>query len=174
MSAPPSLNLVYEQIKSRMDVQNDQITSLDGKANFSLTSASLLTTAAVALHTDTKDITTFPDYLILGYTFNALDIINTLLIFIFITYLFMIFTAYKGYQVRDYKVIPDPHALLVDYLDKTEAETKEVVTRTMVEAFSINEKLINKKAEWTIWGLRSLVVEAVLLLLTVTIQFVIL
>lgn len=171
---PPSLDFIFDQVKSRSAVQDEQISALDRKSNFGLASATLLTAGIAGLYKILSSLSA--DSAATGLSFfsisiNLAPVINFMVCAAGATYLAVVFTTYRAYKIRDFSVVPEPRSLVEKYLHKPEEHTKEVLLSTLLEAFDNNEKLIGKKVFWTNWVLRSLFAEAILLLLMALLQF---
>jgi hypothetical protein len=162
MSTParwPNLDEVYRLSENALAAQLSQVSALDSKANFVLTSASILTVAAAALHgaltPSSTTATAPPDWIVLvGHILAVIAVL---------AYLGVVFAAYKAYAVRTYKGVANPGVLKdKGYTSMDPEVAKATVYVTMVESYKQNVNTITRKAEWTRWAVRSLLVEAVL------------
>jgi hypothetical protein len=176
MATRPSLDIAYNLIKERLEIQRVQVAALDGKANFGLTSATLLTTGTVGIHTalaTAQKTATYQFFVIAELAIDITVIATVLTIIAFIAYVCVVYAAYRGYQLRVFKTVPDPELLLSEYLNESEAKTKAVVVETMSVVFYENEELVKDKIRWVELSLASLVIEASLLLLLTLFQIVV-
>ena len=151
----PSLEIVFDLTKSRLDSQLAHVDSLDAKANFVLGSATLLTAAATTLR---SAATHLPQWLDLAVATAAV-----------LLYLAVVFAVYRAYTTRDYYYDPSPVSL-ERYMWADTARTRGVVLANMVDSFSRNVAIIKKKAFWARWSLRAFMAEAVLLALFAFLQ----
>lgn len=166
-----SLDVVFEQVEGRMAAQDAQISSLDGKANFSLASATLLTAGVTALQSafsTAQDAGTPNDFLVFGLSLPPAVVVEVLMIVSLLAYVVVVYAAYQAYRVRNFKAVPKVRTLRDKYLQKPEGETKKAMVDAWVEVFSRNEDLINNKIWWTNVVLFALALEAFLLLLMTT------
>lgn len=171
--SPGSLDVVFEQVKSRMAAQDSQIATLDGKANFSLASATLLTAGVTGLQaafSSAQETGPVNSFMVFGLNLPATAAISILTSVSLLAYVIVVFAAYQAYRVRDFKAVPKVQTLRDKYLQKTETETKTAMIDAWVEVFSRNEKLINNKLWWTNLVLFALAVEAFLLLLVTVVE----
>jgi hypothetical protein len=165
-----NLDVILAYIKDVAAAQTAQIAALDGKANFGLTAASLLTTGVASLHgvdpSRTAGIPLLP-HLSPAILIPAASLVTG---FAFAIYLLVVFSAYQAYKVRTYTVVPNPSVLLKDYWNKSPFDTKSTLAATLADAVSDNQKQAEKKATWVSVVMRSLLAEAVLLLALLVLQ----
>jgi hypothetical protein len=152
----PSLTLAFELIQKRLEAQISYAGSLDTKASFVLGAASLLITAAVALH------------MLPGFATNA--VARALAVFAIIFYLVVIYEAYRAYSIFEYKVAPKPRDLQAYYLDQELDLTREVLIDTWVLIYERNDQLIADKASYTRYALTSFAGEVFVLALVALVQ----
>lgn len=174
----PSLDAVYEEVKDRIDVQNDQIKTLDAKANFGLVAATLLTAGVTGLgralvesQAPDAGITPTPASLgILGWNIEGAALVDWVTVLSLGAYVVAAIGAYFAYRLRDFKVSPNPISLRENYLDKDPAYTKGAITNSRVKDYLANEDVIKGKVRWTNVAMAALVAEAILLLLIGLVQ----
>jgi hypothetical protein len=156
---PPSLDLLYDFIKSQVDAQNAQINAYDSKASFVLGSASLLTAGAAGLQTtvlggSTKllvgDSPSVAAWVLLILTCLALG-----------AYLFVVWAAWKAYRVRDFEVFAQLKKLRNAYLNMPTQETKLFLADNLAHAFERNHIQMKDKAEWVDHAVKRLRIQAV-------------
>lgn len=145
----PSLNLIYDEIKGRLAYQQAQIGSLDGKANFGLGSATLLTAGIATLHSTVKPS----------------PLVNILTVVAFLVYVFVLVFSFCAYRLRTWSVTPNPRQLLDDATDWPEEKTRACLAQQRVEDFERNESEIAIKATWVRRALYALIAEGAVLLL---------
>ncbi len=168
-----SLDIVYEELKQRMATQNAQIAALDGKANFGLASASLLT-AVVALNaavSTSQRIGTVRPFSILWLDIaDPVSEAGRLTTAAFAVYLAVILFSFLAYRIRPFQDVPDPKELMTKYLDQPREQTKRDLSGTRAVTFLDNEKQVKRKVRWSHLVILGLTVEAVLLMLLTLIQ----
>jgi uncharacterized protein HemY len=159
--SPGSLQIVFDEVKGQLDAQAARVDTLDGKSNFGLASASLLTAGLIS----------FQDAVPIAEVSTTVKMVYwVLVISALITYVIVVVTAYYAYRVLPFKAVPAPKRLLEGYLNKPEEDTKRALVTAFVEAFDQNEKLVQRKTQWTTAVLISLMVEAALLLIITIVQ----
>jgi hypothetical protein len=133
---PPSLDIVYEEVKERLDLQLHQVDTLDAKAGTVLSIASLVMTIAAGLQAtiSREDLRDWPLVLLLaGAMFYA----------------FTMLFAFRGYLLRNFRRDPEPRPLRDLYLFQPADFTKRRVTANRIESFELNSGLIESKV-WNI------------------------
>jgi hypothetical protein len=165
--------LFFDQVKNRIACQDEQISSLDGKSNFGLASATLLIAGITGLHKALQPLQQSTHSIISKVLPTGIRpelIIDSLTLFAIIVYVLVVATAYRAYKIRDFVVVPEPREFFNKYLYKPEKFTKETLLATMVEAFYINQGIVDKKLFWTSWVLRGLLVEIVFIFMLTILQ----
>jgi hypothetical protein len=172
-----NLDVILTYVKERGAAQNAQITSLDGKANFGLAAASLLTTGVASLHAAFLSAQRLdPSRGAGALLFPRLDpqifapIALAFTALAFATYVVVVFSAYQAYKVRGYTTVPNAKTLLNEYWTSPAFDTKARLAATMAEVIEENEHKTDAKAWWVRVVMRSLLVEAALLLLLLVLQ----
>lgn len=148
-----SIDIVYDELKKRITVQDAQIGALDGKANFGLASASLLTAGIAGLQNTfltAQKAGPVSNISIFGFMVSPTTLINVLTVASFVAYVVVVLTAYMAYRILDFRVVPIPDKFVEKYLDKPPLYTKKRLIRTLVVAFHENERLVNQKVRWTV------------------------
>ncbi|MEA2514734.1 MAG: hypothetical protein QOJ59_4223 [Thermomicrobiales bacterium] len=168
-----SVDVLYEEMKRSEDAQSAQISALDGKANFSLGSATLLTTGVAALRTALESSNgTDPggtlDLLLIEP--SAATVTNWLVISSVVAYLVVLISSYKAYTLRGYSLVPQPQTLIDEYKGEEGPFTKARLAAARASAIAENAPTINSKVTWTRRALRSLFIEGVLLLAITLVQ----
>jgi hypothetical protein len=165
-----NLDVILTYIKERTAAQTAQIAALDGKANFGLAAASLLTTGIASLHNvDPGKQSALPllPHLAPSILLPAAGVVTGVA---FATYIVVVYSAFQAYKVRGYMTVPDARVLLSEYWWKSSFETKADLASTMAAAIEKNEPEVTVKARWVRIVTTSLLVEAVLLLLLLGLQ----
>jgi hypothetical protein len=172
-----NLDVILTYIKERAAAQNAQITSLDGKANFGLAAASLLTTGVASLQAAFLAAQRLDAIRPTGgLLFPRLDpqilspVASAFSVLAFATYIVVVFSAYQAYKVRAYTTVPNAKNLLNDYWTSPAFDTKARLAATMAEVIEENEVQTDAKARWVRVVMRSLLVEAALLLVMLILQ----
>ncbi len=152
----PSLNLAFEMTKEQLSYQPSIVDALDSKANFTLSSATVLTIAA----------TVFRGTFFAQMNSALTDVIELVLL---VLYAIILFCSYQAYCLRPYTSVPHP-AKFEKYLRENEEYTKGVLYSTMVDAFEKNEGTINKKSKWATLAMSGLIIEGAITALTTLLQ----
>ncbi len=169
---PLSLNIVYDEIKGQMAEQAAQIATLDGKASFILTSASLLTAGATGLQGTVAQHAGSSRWLI-PLVVRANDAVHWLEVAALLVYLGVLVAAWNGYRVRVYHRVPDPKGIHEKYLFDEEDVTKRKLAATMVKSYVDDEKEVKKKVWWTQVAFIALGIEGFCLALMTFVQVLI-
>jgi hypothetical protein len=141
--ASPSIDVVLDNAKRSLAIQDDQIKALDAKANFSLATATLLTTAIAAVNKSVLDRTTAaiqaadataralaenkpvptpispPNPVVVQLAF-WLGIVAALV------YLLVVVSSFMAYRLREYRLAPDATKLLWQH-SQPELTTKRLL-----------------------------------------------
>ncbi len=175
---PPSLDLAFEEAKRLIAAQDAQLAALDGKANFGLGSATLLTAGVAALRSsmnnveEAAQVSGQPNMLtVRSFEVDWLTVANGLTIAALGVYAWVVLSALSAYGLRKYENAPDPQKLLARFLNKPEHETKRKIVEELADAFATNAEHAAAKVKWTrrvIWGLLA---EAVVLVGIAAVQF---
>ncbi len=147
---PPSLEIVYAEIKDRLDLQLHQVDTLDTKAGTVLTVASVVMTlgAGLPVAASSEDIDMVPLILILAGT---------------LCYASAMFFGFRGYWLRNFRRDPEPGPLRDRYLLQAPDFTRRRIIANMIQSFEVNQPLIESKV-WNIKvGILLLAVETVTL-----------
>lgn len=169
----PSLDEVYEEVKERIEVQNEQIKTLDTKANFGLAAATLLTAGVTGLGRalgETQRTGEIESWNILGRSITAENLVDWITIASLGAYVVAALGAYFAYKLRTFKVSPNPRRLIDKWIHEDPSETKAALTRSRVQDYEFNETVIETKVKWTNTAMIALVIEAVLLLAIAVVQ----
>ena len=149
---PPSLDIVYEEVKERLDIQLHQVDTLDAKAGTVLSVASLVMTIAAGLQATMprEDLDGWPLILLLAGT---------------IFYAFAMLFAFRGYWLRNFRRDPEPRPLRDLYLFQSADFTKRRVTANRIESFELNSALLESK----VWNIKAAIILLVIQTLTLVI-----
>ena len=130
----PSLDLIYSEVKERLNIQFQAIESLDSKAGLVLTAGSVVISIAAGLQVSAAEtIDTAPLVLLIaGAGAYALCMLFGLL----------------GFKVRDYRRDPEPGPLVDNYLNEDAALTKGQIIANLVESFEKNKGVLESKASY--------------------------
>lgn len=149
--APKSLDTVYEEIKQRIASQQQQLTTLDSKANFGLGSSTLLT-AVIAF----QDFAQSARLSGLLRSFITLAVFGALLL-----YLRTVCAALEAYRTRKYVRTGDP-ATLQQLLPLEEHIARLTLIEDWRDAYDWNQGVIDSKAAATNTMFRCLLYQALL------------
>ncbi len=150
--APPSLEVVYGEIKERIAVQLDQADALDRKAGTLLTLSSVILTVAAgirltATENDDPSKAIFLAFFVLGVSL----------------YTVTVFFAFRAYSVVSYRRDPEPRPLRDLYLFEDPSYTKRRVMSNLIESFEHNARLVGGKAYYVRMASRYLFLETLAL-----------
>ncbi|MDP2674200.1 MAG: hypothetical protein Q8Q00_04740 [Dehalococcoidia bacterium] len=138
---PPSLDVVYQEVKERLDIQLHQVDTLDAKAGTVLSVASLVMTIAAGLQATVgrEDLHGWPLILLLA---GALF------------YAFAMLFAFRGYWLRNFRRDPEPKPLRDLYLFQAPDFTKRRLTANRIQSFELNSQLIESK----VWNIKAAII----------------
>lgn len=138
---PPSLDIVYTEIKDKLDIQIRQVDSLDGKTGNLLFISSIVIGIGAAAQAA-----------IIGIAINAWVLLLFSIPIIF--YLLTILTALRSWIVRPYFRDPEPRPLRDDYLFEQPEFTKRRLIAQFISAYEWNATVMKKKVQelrWSTW-----------------------
>lgn len=138
---PPSLEIVYQEVKERLDLQLHQVDTLDGKAGTVLSVASVVMTLAAGLQvSDNREaLQGWPLVLLLaGTTFYA----------------FTMLFGFRGYWLRNFRRDPEPGSLRDRYLFQPADFTRRRITANMIQSFEVNRDLVESK----VWNIKASII----------------
>jgi hypothetical protein len=158
----PSLDVVFDLTKERIEAQLTQVDAIDSKSNFILGSATAVISAGVIV----QGLTASSSSLLL--TNRLLQSLPMLLLFA--SYLVTMLSAVIACRLNTYKGVARPETLFEQYLSEQVKTTKTEVSKYMVEAYKHNAKLIEKKAFCTQFSLYALLAEVTVLSGVVVVQ----
>jgi hypothetical protein len=168
-SAWPNLDESYLLTKEALAAQLAQAHTLDSKASFVLTSATILTASALAVHQAAANLsgtgvgTAHPRA---GMVVLA-QVLAVLAVF---AYLAVVYTSFRAYTLRSYAGPADPRQLEARYVDMNAQLAKATLFSTMVKSYGDNSALLDQKASWTHYALYALLGEAALVALTTLVE----
>jgi hypothetical protein len=173
------LDVLLTYIREDAATQRAQITALDAKANFGLATAGLLTTAVVGVHSafrqaysvDPTKPAVVPVMVLRRLDpATAMDIAFGLTVVAFITFLWIVWSSYQAYKVRDFDTVPNGQHLVDHYWNYSANDLKAMLAVTIPVAIAQNDHLVNQKIKWVRRVIQSLVFEAALLLAITAVQ----
>jgi len=139
--APPSLDIVYSEIKDKLDIQIRQVDSLDGKTSNLLFISSIVIGIGAAAQAA-----------LIGRAINAWVLLLFSVPIIF--YLLTILTALRSWIVRPYFRDPEPRPLRDVYLFEQPEFTKRRLIAQFISAYEWNATVMKKKVQelrWSTW-----------------------
>ena len=169
----PSLNFAFDLTKDFIAAQLQSTDGLDAKANFAIGAATTVVSAALILqslllpsHAHSNCSSLIP-----GYFHTLPTLLKQVIPFspLLLTYIGAVILAFFSYRASNLLQAPAPSKLL-ENIDKTEQEIKPAIFRAMVEAYKLNNEIINRKALFINWSLGFFVVETLSLVLLVLYQ----
>jgi hypothetical protein len=164
----PNLDESYLLTKEALAAQLAQAHTLDSKASFVLTSASILTASALALHQAVASLSGA------GTTAHRsggiIVLVQVLAVLAVVAYLAVVYTSFRAYTLRSYAGPADPRQLEARYVDMDAELAKATLFSTMVKSYSDNSALLDQKASWTRYALYALLGEAALVALATIVE----
>lgn len=158
----PSLDIALDLARDRTTAQLGAIDALDAKANFVLTSASVVVATSLAVGGNAA--------LFASSAALARVVRVVLLFFVILIYLGIVACVFKAYKARDYKQAPVPRKLHEKYIHRPASQTKEYMLMALSDVYDANAVAIKNKALWTNRALKALVVESAVLGVGILIQ----
>lgn len=141
---PPSLDLIYVEVKDRLDQQFKQIETITTRAGFITGFASLVLATLITIRKNMGELCN-AEIILLGVAG--------------VLYGLVLFFSYRAYGLKTYTRDPEPRPLRDGYLQKPEYETKRQILTQFIESFDHNTKIINervknlKRAIFSLFGL---------------------
>jgi len=138
---PPSLDIVYGEIKDKLDVQIRQVDSLDGKTSNLLFISSIVIGIGAAAQAA-----------LIGKVVNAWVLLLFSVPIMF--YLLTVLTALRSWIVRPYFRDPEPRPLRDAYLFEQPEFTKRRLIAQYISAYEWNATVMKKKVQelrWSTW-----------------------
>ncbi len=129
---PPSLDIVFNEIKDKLDIQIKQVDSLDGKTSNLLFISSIVIGIGAAAQAA-----------IIGRAINAWVLLLFSVPIIF--YLLTVLTALRSWVVRPYFRDPEPRPLRDAYLFEQPEFTKRRLIAQFISAYEWNANVMKKK-----------------------------
>jgi len=134
---PRSLEIVFAEVKDRLNTQSEQIKTLDGKAGLVLSSSSVIITIGAGLRAALGELgpgeSTLPSTAIFGFSLFVLAAVLYLATMIF---------ALRAYSPRSYRRDPGPTALRELYIFEDPTFTKRRILANVIQSFEENKKRI--------------------------------
>lgn len=134
---PRSLDVVFTEVRSRLDKQFEQIESLNQRAGLLIGFVTLIMSLLAGFTTAVK-AKDLPVNMALPV---ILILISTIL------YIHIIIFAYLAHRIQTYRRDPEPRPLRDNYLSKDLEATKRTVMSNFIESYEENKKVINKKVQ---------------------------
>ena len=149
---PPSLDLIYSEVKERLRVQYDGIDALDRKAGTILTFSSVIIAVAAGLRFTTldQDVASKVVFL-LFFSLGAL------------LYALTVWFAVNAYSAVTLRGDPEPRPLRDNYMFKDPVYTKRRVLSNLIESFEFNAARLRPKALNVNVAMRLVFLETILL-----------
>jgi len=171
----PSLNVIFDAVKERVEDQKGRIAALDTKAGFTLGAATILTggisTLTAGLAGFTGDEAKPMKHIDLGAgSLSAQQIVALVVALILAAYAFLVFTTFQAFRLRSFAIAPEPTTLRKEWSSESEQSTKAGLVDAMVYAFETNKDTIKGKTTWTNRAILAIVLEASLTLVVGMLQ----
>jgi hypothetical protein len=146
-----SLDVVYTEIKDRLQDQFDQLRVLDQKASQVFGSASLVITVGLALQARQTSPSCLRVILFIAAT---------------VSYALSMILAWLAYRVHTFRRDPEPRPLRDHYLSHDPQFTKRKVVSNLIESYEFNCQSIQSKVRCTQAALLFFLIEALFLAAT--------
>ena len=147
--------VIYEEVKSRLNNQFESIDSLDKKSGI------VIGFVGVILSLSIRDIDGI-SFRIAGGTLQ----IEKLLLLLATTLLFLsAWFAFKSFEVRTYRRDPEPHKLILECSDYTYSNLTTLLTKKFSESFEENKVIVCEKKSKLNTSLKLIFMSLVLLTL---------
>ncbi len=171
----PSLDIIFEAVKERVDDQKGRIDALDGKAGFTLGAATILTGGIGTLTTglagftgkDAKPMKYIDLYV---GSLSANQLVAIVVALILPAYVYMVYTTFQAFKLRPFANAPNPTRLRDAWQTEPEKSTKAGLVDAMVTAFERNSVTIADKTNWTNRAILAIALEAGLALMVGVLQ----
>jgi len=140
---PSSLEIVYTEIKDKLDIQIRQIESLDNKTGNLLFVASFIIGVGAAAQAA-----------LIGQVDNPLVLLLFSIPIVF--YLLTVLTAVRSWIVKPYFRDPEPRPLRDDYLFEKQEFTKRRLIAHFISTYEWNSNILKRKVlelRWSTWFL---------------------
>jgi hypothetical protein len=152
---PPSLDIIYVEIKERLDIQIKQVDALDGKTGTLLFISSIVIGIGAAAQAA-----------LIGSTDNPWVLLLFSVPIVF--YLLTVLTALRSWIVRPYFRDPEPRPLRDVYLFEQQEFTKRRLIAQFISAYEWNAGVMKKKVNelrWSTWYFLAEIISITLVLL---------
>lgn len=160
-----SVNVVYDLAREIFATQQQGLSSIDAKANFIFTSATLLMTGAIAA---VAQLGTGSGTVLLICNWHMSRVIPLLIAFA--SYFGVMWATYQAYRMRKVQYPGQPDGLLKDYLHVSERDFKRWLAEDIAKAFNTNHQTIEDKAKWTARAFKLLLVEVGILAIVIGVE----
>ena len=127
---PESLNLIFQEVKDRLNQQFDQIETITSRAAFVMGFASLVLSSLLSIRRAIGSIT---DCKIVYFVLAV------------ILYVIVLVFAYLAYDLKAYRRDPEPAPLRDKYIDKSDHFTRRKVLSNFIQSFEQNKVMISKR-----------------------------
>jgi hypothetical protein len=145
---PSGHELVYEEIKSRLDAQHSNVEDLNTKANALIGFGGAILAILLGTQASWLAMSELPKTLaVIGGT----------------TLIFSVVFAYRGYNLQSYRADPKPRSLAERYRYKPISETREMLMANLVDSFQFNEKVIKTRVHQIRYSFRLQLLAIILL-----------
>lgn len=134
----PSLEIVFDEVRRRIESQHHSIESLNTRAGILLGLCALILTSSI-------------------WSWQSLLPAIWLKIILLVLILVSASCSLLGYMVKSYRMDPAPGPLVDEYLEKEINTTKRQILVNWVESYSENERKIDDKVRLIMASLWSLV-----------------
>lgn len=132
----PSLDIVYDEVKQRLNQQFEQIESLNQRGTVLLGLVATITSVISGITA-----------LSIG-DFSARPCLPAvLLIAAAALYIAVLLVTYRAYKIRTYRRDPEPKPLRDKYKNEDSNTTKETLINNFIQSYDDNSRTINEKIQ---------------------------
>lgn len=139
-----SLEVIFEEVRRRLESQRESTDSLNTRAGLILGLSALILTSSMSFG-ELGSQSVWLKVLLLIFTFGAAGF------------------SLLGYMIAKYRVDPEPRPLVENYLKDHEFSTKKQILDNWVDSYEENRRKILRKAKYVIVSLASLMMAFVVL-----------
>lgn len=122
-----SLEIIFKEIKDRLDKQFEQIETLTTRSAYLMGFASLVLASLITIRKNMGELD--------KYKVIALALAGAI-------YTMVLIFSFLSYRLRDYRRDPEPEPLRNNYIDRPSRETKRQLVSNFIDSIGHNKKII--------------------------------
>jgi len=143
---PETLELIYNEVKDRLNTQFQSLDGLNTKASVIIGFVGVIIGISLQLYSQSN-----------SYLFGSCMTL----------FMISIFFSFSAYKIKSYRRDPEPRALRDGYLTTDNKTVKEQLIANFIESFEENKTKIEEKGEYINYSLILLFVGLIVLILSV-------